>query len=88
MSNAGSDEQIRSERIVLAALCQGVTAGPHKLRAQDFREPEHQVLFDALSRLNAQRVTITRESLLAILTRMGFPEMDVEWLFAPRADAQ
>ena len=48
-----------------------------KLRAHPWQNPEHRVVFEALTRLPGRPSTELREQLPAQATRMGFP--DVNW---------
>ena len=71
------------ERSLLAALC-----GPldHKTRseilnrlaAHAFASPDHEVIFRALVKMPRASAEHIRETLYARLTRLGFPDIDLE----------
>jgi hypothetical protein len=47
--------------------------------------PEHETIFRALAKLPAQTISNRREALLLALTRMGFPDIELEPLFRAKA---
>lgn len=75
------------ERLLLAALC--APALDHKTRAEileglaahAFAHPDHEVIFRALLKMPRATSEQIRETLSARLTRLGFPDIDVEPLF-------
>jgi hypothetical protein len=85
---------------ILRALCTGPPAfdspGTHdsapsaqilaKLRAHHWQNPEHRVVFEALTRLQARNATELREQLPAQATRMGFPDVNWDQYFAASTD--
>jgi hypothetical protein len=69
------------ERRILCALCGG-TAGSDadsipELRKHRWEDPEHRIVFEALSKLPPCDAKALREMLPSQATRMGFP--DVGW---------
>ena len=88
------DEKVAVERRLLAALCQNslgaqaradllLRLGEHK-----FATPEYEVVFQALRKLPPASVGRVREALTTTITRMGFPDMDLEPLFSTVAAAE
>jgi DNA-binding transcriptional ArsR family regulator len=75
------------ERWLLAALCS--PALDHQKRAEildrlashKFAEPEHETIFRALVKMPRATSEHIRETLAARLTRLGFPDVDVEPIF-------
>lgn len=75
------------ERRLLAALCS--TALGHKTRAgileclatHKFANPDHEVIFQAIVKMPPASGEHIRETLAARLTRLGFPDIDVEPIF-------
>jgi membrane protease YdiL (CAAX protease family) len=82
-----SGEAIRTERLLLAALCQGSlgdAAGKavrRRLGATRFAAPEHEIIFRALEKVPSGKREGVRESLAGALTRQGFPDLDLDALF-------
>ena len=80
-------EEIESR--VLGALC----AGPLSLddRSEALRSlanynwilPDHRVIYEALRRSRQRNLAALRENIRAEITRLGFPDIDVEPFFAP-----
>jgi hypothetical protein len=84
------------ESRILRALCTEPSAvdspGEHhsstraanlaKLRAHHWHNPEHRVVFDALTLLPGRNATELREQLPAQATRMGFPDVNWDEYFA------
>jgi hypothetical protein len=76
------------ESRVLRALCNA----PHdastraavlaKLRAHQWQDPEHRVVFEALTLCPGRHSAQLREQLPAQATRMGFPEVNWDHYFA------
>jgi hypothetical protein len=75
---------VEIERQLLAALCSpaldpatrlGILAG---LRAHKFTNPDHDVILGALENLPRAAIEHIRETLSARLTRLGFPDIDVD----------
>ena len=77
------------ERLVLAALC----TGPLSLddRSEALRSlanynwilPDHRVIYEALRRSRQRNSPALREHIVAEITRLGFPDIDVEPFFNP-----
>jgi hypothetical protein len=88
------------ESRIVRALCSEPSAfdSPHtqhssaraailaKLRAHKWRDPEHRVVFEALTLLQGRNATELREQLPAQATRMGFPDVNWEQYFTASAD--
>jgi hypothetical protein len=83
-------ETIQIERKVLRAQCQGTTQGPvpeyarRKLVQYQWRDPSHQIIFEALSAISSDCAETIRAQLPSRLTRMGFPDLVWEDLFEAR----
>lgn len=78
---------IEGEFRALQALCQDAGYGPlweraeSLLRAYRFRDPLHQLVFDALCSLPRSKAEETRRALTHRLTLKGFPDVDIEPFF-------
>jgi hypothetical protein len=76
------------ERQLLCALCQGGSEDWLKesarslLSAYRWSDPTHQALFEIVMSFPAASAAALREQLPARLTRRGFPDFDLELLFA------
>jgi hypothetical protein len=85
---------IAVERQLLAALCQGLLdqgRGEELLRRLEkhaFALPDHEVIFRALRKLPPIRPGLLREALAVMVTRMGFPDADLEVYFEAYALAE
>lgn len=72
------------EQRLLAALCDPMlgdssrAAIVEQLSAHEFASVDHDVIFRALAKMHRARVRHVRETLGAHLTRLGFPDIDVE----------
>lgn len=84
-----SVERISSlERRILQALCtleilpQGWDRLAGSLSEYSWREPDHQVIYDALRGIRSHDATTRRDQLPAQVTRMGFPDVDWSLYFA------
>ncbi|MFZ0037715.1 MAG: hypothetical protein WAK91_09850 [Candidatus Acidiferrales bacterium] len=86
--NAGT---LAMERALLAALCQYSQDDPFRkqilelLSFYNWRSGDHRAVYDALARWKAEPAEI-RNGIAARLTRIGFPDIDVEPYFAPTGD--
>lgn len=75
------------ERQLLAALCapaldrQTRAEILERLRAHVFADPDHDVIFQALAKMPHASAGQIRETLSALLTRLGFPDIDVNPIF-------
>ncbi|PYU24477.1 MAG: hypothetical protein DMG32_13860 [Acidobacteria bacterium] len=75
------------ERWLLAALCapapdrQTRAEILERLAAHTFAIPDHEVIFRALVKMPHATAKHIRETLSARLTRLGFPDIDVEPIF-------
>jgi hypothetical protein len=84
------------ERELLGAICaSGMTAGERErtlamLANYAWQSPDHRVLFVALQRARQRGdATALHEFLTAEVTRLGFPDFDLESYFAsPQLDAE
>jgi len=76
------------ERIYLALLCQSRLAEPLRagleslLCRHSWKSEDHRAVFDALASWRAEPEVI-RVELAARLTRLGFPDTEIEEYFAP-----
>jgi hypothetical protein len=57
-----------------------------QLRAHRWHDPEHRVVFEALTLLPGRQSTELREQLPAQATRMGFPDVNWDHYFAANDD--
>ena len=86
-----NDALVDAERILLRALCHSGTARPlrseilQRAEGHAFREARHQIVFRAL---RISRTPGLQPHLTARLTRLGFPDIDAEELFAGVAPTQ
>ncbi len=84
----GANERLRAEREVLRALCQNAVRSDVLDKSialfahYHFLEPAHQVLFEALRDLGGTGTRQIRELLPVRVNNRGFPDMDLEPLFA------
>ncbi len=83
-----------TEKLVLRALCHGVLQGERREQAfrilakHRFADPQHELLFAALSTLRRADAQVIREQLPARLTSLGFPDVDLtSYLDAPAPGA-
>jgi hypothetical protein len=80
---------LHSEKLALRLLCVGTPQGPVKevliplLRGYPWQSTLHQAIFDALAAAASSDPELIRRLLPAKLTRMGFPDVEWEELFAP-----
>src|ERR1700723_4572227 len=88
------------ESRILRALCGGPAAfgssgADHasgratilaELRTHRWQDPEHRVVFEALTLLPGRQASALREQLPAQATRMGFPDVNWDAYFAANAD--
>ena len=76
------------ERIYLALLCQSRLAEPLRaelaslLSRHSWKSEDHRTVFEALASWRAEPEVI-RAELAARLTRLGFPDTEIEEYFAP-----
>lgn len=86
---SGDQRIILIERQVLAALFQGFADGPlddslkQSLASYHWREPDHQALFAALMRCPSSDASVIAAEIPARLTRLGFPDVDWDFLKPP-----
>ena len=85
------EEILEAEQVVLRSLCQQPFAPAQRkeivriLAGYAWQSGEHQILFEALHQLQIASAEMLREQLPAILTRKGFPEVNLASYFAARA---
>ncbi len=77
------------ERLVLGALCTGplsLDARSEVLRGlanYNWILPDHRVIYEALRRSRQRNPAALREHIVAEITRLGFPDIDVEPFLNP-----
>jgi hypothetical protein len=77
------------ERLVLGALCTGPLSLEDRgevlrsLANYNWLLPDHRVIYEALRRSRRRNPAALREHIVAEITRLGFPDIDVEPFFAP-----
>lgn len=77
------------ERRVLGALCMGPLSLDDRSEAlrnlanYNWILPDHRVIYEALRRSRQRNPAELREHIGAEITRLGFPDIDVEPFFAP-----
>ncbi|MGH9860858.1 MAG: hypothetical protein ACRD5F_12620 [Candidatus Acidiferrales bacterium] len=82
---------IEGEFRVLQAMCQAGGRGPMWERATEalagygFRDPLHQLIFDALRTIPPSPPSELCAALIQRLTRQGFPDVDIEPFFQRHA---
>jgi hypothetical protein len=83
------------ESKILRALCTTPSTNDHpstrtailaNLRAHHWHDPEHRVVFEALTLLPGRLSADLREQLPAQATRMGFPDVNWDLYFAAPTD--
>lgn len=88
MATRSSDTK-EAERRVLGALCMGPLSLDDRSEAlrslADYTWvlPDHRVIYEALRRSRQRNSAALREHISAEITRLGFPDIDVEPFFAP-----
>jgi hypothetical protein len=85
------DQKIEIERLLLAALCQHALDPQtrqevlERLTQHTFASPEHEVIFRVVSRIAQAAPGQIKEAVKTRVTRLGFPDIDVDPLFVPGA---
>ena len=80
-------EEIESR--VLGALCAGSLSIDDRSEAlrslanYNWILPDHRVIYEALRRSRQRNLAALRENIRAEITRLGFPDIEVEPFFAP-----
>ena len=75
------------ERRLLAALCAATVSREmraqilERLSAHTFANRDHEIIFQALAKMPPATAEHIRDTLSARLTRLGFPDIDVEPIF-------
>ncbi len=83
-----SPEQL--EQLVLRVMCLGTPEGSIRAEAAGrladyrWREAVHQAIFACLVSIPSVEGEELRRALLTCLTRKGFPDVDLEFLFQPQ----
>jgi hypothetical protein len=78
---------VEIERRLLAALCSPALDPKtrvqilERLAAHKFANPDHEIIFQALAKMPRGSGEHIRETLGARLTRLGFPDIDLEPIF-------
>ena len=78
------------EKLALHLMCAGTPQGPVKsaltplLRGYPWKSHIHHAIFNALAAIPSDDPAVLRQLLPAKLTRMGFPDVEWEELFAPQ----
>jgi hypothetical protein len=81
------DKRIGAERRLLAAVCQNTLdsaarfAVMQRLAECSLADPEDEVIFRALTKMSATDPERTRSDLGVRITRMGFPDFDLDPFF-------
>jgi hypothetical protein len=89
MPLAQDPDRIEQEIQLLQFLCLPDAPGAHRtgvlrrLSRYSWREPDHQVIFEALSEISSAPPHELRALLPAQLTRKGFPDMSLDLYFQP-----
>jgi hypothetical protein len=87
LSRDDRDKRIAAERRLLAAVCQNTLDAAarfdvmQRLAECALADPEHEVIFRALTRMPAGDPERTRIDLGVRMTRMGFPDFDLDPFF-------
>jgi hypothetical protein len=87
MQEAERSPTAEIERRLLAALCAATlnremhTQILERLSTHAFANPDHEIIFQALAKMPPATAEHIRETLGARLTRLGFPDIDVEPIF-------
>jgi hypothetical protein len=77
------------ERLLLGAVCMGPLTPQDRsdtlrnLADYNWVHPDHRVIYEALRRSRQRESAALREHIVAEITRLGFPDMDVEPFFTP-----
>ena len=88
LSRDDRDKRIGAERRLLAAVCQNtLDAGARfavmqRLAECALADPEHEVIFRALTKMPAGDSERTRIDLGVRVTRLGFPDFDLDPFFS------
>jgi hypothetical protein len=77
------------ERLLLGALCTGSLSPEDRsetlrgLADYNWIHPDHRVIYEALRRSRQRHSAALREHIVAEITRLGFPDIEVEPFFNP-----
>jgi hypothetical protein len=55
-----------------------------RLAGYDWSQPDHAVVFSAIRSSAERGATVTSETLMALATRAGFPDLELQAYFQPR----
>lgn len=78
---------------VLRALCTRPGSDPayaklaNELKEYHWKRTDHRVIYEALIKTNAADIETLRRELAAAITRMGFPDIDLDRFFPANATA-
>jgi hypothetical protein len=81
--------RLHFEKLVLRLLCVGTTQGPAAdtlsplLRDYQWKSTLHRAIYNAIAAFPSDDPEALRQWLPAKLTRMGFPDVEWEEIFAP-----
>jgi hypothetical protein len=77
------------ERVLLGALCTAPLTPEDRsdtlrsLADYNWVHPDHRVIYEALRRSRQRRSATLREHIVAEITRLGFPDIEIEPFFNP-----
>jgi hypothetical protein len=82
-------DQSALELRVLRSLCASTQlartrAAVARLAGYDWTEPDHAVVFTAIRGAAERGAAVTSETLMALATRAGFPDLELQAYFQPR----
>ncbi|HLH05607.1 MAG TPA: hypothetical protein VKW78_00070 [Terriglobales bacterium] len=75
------------ERRLLRAVCSPLVDGDtrtkilNRLARHRFENPDHETIFRVLNQIPRASAEHIRQTLGARVTRLGFPDIEVEWIF-------
>jgi hypothetical protein len=81
--------RLHLEKLILRLMCAGTTQGPVAdvlpplLRDYEWKSTLHRAIFNAIAAFPSDDPEVLRQLLPAKLTRMGFPDVEWEEIFAP-----
>jgi hypothetical protein len=87
---AGRPNSEHSERAIISALCQNALPPEqraqvmHQLTRYRFADPQHQIIFQALSGLPHVETTRILELLPGRVTNLGLPDVNLDTFFTPQ----
>ena len=84
-------DSLEVERTLLRALCAPPLSYPERdailcrIAEYNWRSPDHRVIYEALRRSRQPSSDALREHIVAEITRLGFPDIDIAPYFVPSA---